>query len=783
VVIATLAIAIGANTAIFSVVHGVLLQPFGYGDDSRLVVLWATNESDESELFRLSPADYRDLRDGAAAFDGQVVLYRSIGSTLTALDEPVRVGSLAVTPRLFPVLEAKPAAGRFFSDADEKPGGGKKVVLTHASWTRRFGNDPSIVGAAIELDGEPYTVVGVTEDGFRFPPGNAGVEMYFPMALGDAVLLDRSHRMFDAVARLSDDVSLEDARAELAVMSDRLAREFPDSNSGWRLTARPLRDEMLGELSTTLAVLSGAVFLVLLTACANIANVLVARSTSVNREFAVRAVLGARSGHLIKRSLAEASILGLLGTAFGVLLAFWGVELLRTLLPADIPRVGALGLNGSVLAFAMALSIGATVLFGSIPALRGMAPDVAELLKPALSCGSGPQGGRRLREAMVILEVALALVLLVGAGLMARSFARLTEVDPGFRRDGVVSVAVSLPRSRHDRSEWKSFFERLVERVEELPGVTRAGAVSDLPMSDVGLGFELEFTVPGLDALSPTARPNADVRLVIPGYFDAMGIRMVSGRDFDRLDASSSRAVAIVNETLVERYFRDVDPIGRPIGLATLGDVEVVGVASDIRHEGLASKYESEIFLPYGRPATGEMHIVVQSYLDTAAVANGVDSVLKDMDPGLAPSEAAAIADLLWQSAARPRFNAALLAGLALAAALLAIVGTYGIVAYSVSQRRGEIGLRMALGADSKATVLMILRQALGIVVNGALLGTLGALGATRFLRGLLFEVEPTDPLTYGVVLVASVAVGALAAWISALRATRIHPVVALRSE
>jgi ABC-type antimicrobial peptide transport system permease subunit len=302
-------------------------------------------------------------------------------------------------------------------------------------------------------------------------------------------------------------------------------------------------------------------------------------------------------------------------------------------------------------------------------------------------------------------------------------------------------------------------------------------------MSDVGLGFELEFTVPGLDALSPTARPNADVRLVIPGYFDAMGIRMVSGRDFDRLDASSSRAVAIVNETLVERYFRDVDPIGRPIGLATLGDVEVVGVASDIRHEGLASKYESEIFLPYGRPATGEMHIVVQSYLDTAAVANGVDSVLKDMDPGLAPSEAAAIADLLWQSAARPRFNAALLAGLALAAALLAIVGTYGIVAYSVSQRRGEIGLRMALGADSKATVLMILRQALGIVVNGALLGTLGALGATRFLRGLLFEVEPTDPLTYGVVLVASVAVGALAAWISALRATRIHPVVALRSE
>jgi len=783
VVLATLALAIGANTAIFSIVNGVLLRPLGYGDDSRLVVLWATAGDGGSDLFRLSPADYRDLRDGADAFGGQVALYRSIGSTLTGRDRPAQVGSLTVTARVFRTLDVKPALGRFYDDADEDPGSGKKVVITHASWTRRFGADPSIVGSTIELNDVPYTVVAVTEPGFQFPPGDDETELYFPMGLTDDILLERDHRMFDAIARLAPGATLEGARAEIAALSAQLADEFPDTNEGWGMTARPLRSELLGDLAPMLWALGGAVFLVLLTACANIANVLVARSTAASREFAVRAALGARPRDLCMRSLAESLILGVVGGAGGILLAFWGAAFLRSVLPAAIPRVGAIGVDGSVLLVAALLSVGSTVLFGSLPALRSMAPDLHELLTPAGASGAATGGGQRLREMMVVVEVALAIVLLVGAGLMVRSFARLSQVDPGFRQDGVVSVGVQLPTSRYARSEYRLFFEQFVERVGQLPGVKAAGAVSDLPMSNVGLDLELEFTVLGLDAALPTARPNAEFRLVVPGYFDAMGMELVRGRSFDQFDSSSDTLVGIVNETVVDRYFPDLDPIGRSVDVTAIGEIEIIGVAANIRHGGLQSKYESEIFLPYGRLATLQMHVVAHSDLETAAVARAVGDVLADIDPQLAPSEVVAVSELLWESAAQPRFNTALLSALALCASILAIVGTYGIVSYSVAQRTSEIGVRMALGASAASTVAMIVRQALRIVLVGASLGVLGAIGATRFLTRLLFEVAPTDLVTYGVVVVAAVLVGALAAWLPARRATRIDPVSALRYE
>ncbi len=783
VVIATLALAIGANTAIFSIVNGVLLRPLGYGDDSRLVVLWATTGSAGSNLFRLSPADYRDMRDGAGAFDGQVALYRAIGSTLTGLDQPAQVGSLTVTARIFGVLDARPALGRFYTDEDEDPGSGKKVVITHASWTRRFGSDPDIIGSTIELDSIPYAVVAVTEQGFQFPPGDDDMELYFPMGLTDTILLERDHRMFDAIARLDDGVTLDSARAEISAMARQLAGEFPDTNEGWGMTAEPIRTELLGDLGPMLLVLSGAVFLVLLTACANIANVLVARSTSASREFAVRAALGARPRDLCVRSLAESLILGGVGGGVGVLLAFWGAAFLRSVMPAEIPRLGAIGVDGMVLSVAAALSVGATVLFGSLPALRSMAPDLHELLKPAGASGTATSAGQRLRELMVVVEVALAIVLLVGAGLMVRSFARLGQVDPGFRQDGVVSVAVKIPRSRYARSDFRPFFEQFVERVRQIPGIRKAGAVSDLPMSNVGLGLEMEFTVLGLEAADPTARPNAQIRLVIPGYFEVMGMEIISGRAFSQLDTSSDVLVGLVNETLVGRYFTDYDPIGRTVDILGIGKVEIVGVAADIRSGGLQSRYESEVFLPYGRIATQQMQVVAQSDMDTAAVARAMGDVLNDIDPQLRPAEVAAISDLLWESAAQPRFNTALLSGLAICAAILAVVGTYGIVSYSVAQRTSEIGVRMALGANAAATVLMIVRQALRIVVVGAALGVLGAVGATQFLTQLLFEVEPTDLVTYVAVLAAAVLVGVLAAWLPARRATRIDPVSALRHE
>lgn len=783
VVIVTLAIAIGANAAIFSVVNGVLLRSLGFGDESELVVLWQTNEAQGLENSRFSMGDYRDVRDSAAAFDGQVAMYRYVGFTMTALDRPARVSSLIVSPRVFSVLQSGPALGRVFGEDDEKPGSEKQVVLTHASWTRRFGADPEIVGTTIELDSEPYTVVGVSEEGFHFPPGDDRVEMYTPLTLDDGILLDRAHRMFDTVARLSNGVSLAAANDELAAIADRLDREFSGTNEGWGMRARPLRAEVLGDVATTLWVLSAAVFLVLLIACANIANVLVARSSATTREFAVRAAVGARALDLVKRSLAESLLLGLFGGASGLLLALWGVALLRAVMPAEVPRGAEISLDGSVVLFGALLSIGASALFGLLPAFRSMSPNLAELLKPAGAAGSIVASGRRLRELMVIVEVALAIVLLVGAGLMVRSFARLNDVDPGFRQDGVVAVAVELPRSRYQTDERRTFFKQLVARVAKLPGIKGAGAVSDLPMSEVGVAFEMSFTVLGLDALAPTVRPNADFRAILPGYIEAMGIKLVRGRSFDILDGEDDRRIALVNETLVQRYFADIDPIGQVLRMPMAGDLEIVGVVSDIRHGGLQSEFAPELFIPYDQIAVSEMHIVVYSDLEPAAAAAAVTNVLADMDPQLAPTAIVTIADLLWESVAQPRFNTALLASLAMCAAVLAIVGTYGIVAYNVTQRTGEIGVRMALGADSAATVSMIVRQALGIVILGSVLGLFGAFGATRFLTQLLFGVRPTDPLTYGLVLVAAVVVGGVAAWMPARRATRIDPVSALRED
>lgn len=777
VVIATLAVAIGANTAIFTVVNGVLLEPI-YGDDERLMVLWATTGSETS---RLSPPDYRDLRETTGAFDGKVALYRSIGSTITSFEDPVQVGSYTVTARLFRTLDVQPALGRFFTDADEVPGGPRRVVITHESWTRRFGSDPNIIGSTVGLDGRPYVIVAVTEPGFQFPPGDDEAEMYFAMPLSDAVLLDRDHRMFDAIARLGDGVSQQAAQAEISTMAAELARRFPDTNEGWGMTLRPLRAEILGDLGPTLWVLAGAVFLVLLTACANIANVLVARSSAASREFAVRAALGARPRDLCKRSLAESAVLGGLGGVAGIGIAFWGVALLRSVMPADIPRGATVAIDGSVLAVALALSIGATLLFGFLPALRSMTPGLHELLKPAGASTSGGLGGVRLREAMVVVEVALAIVLLVAAGLMVRSFARLSEVDPGFAQDGVVSVAVKAGTG-HGREAWQGFFDELVTRARRAPGIVAAGAVSDLPMSEVGVGLELEFEVDGYDAVDRTANPYGNVRMATPGYFEAMGMRIVKGRGFESGDERSDRVPVVVNETLANRYFNDLDPIGRSIEVEIFGEVEIVGVVADIRYGGLASKYETEIFVPYGQVVVvPEMHIVVQSSLDTAAAAAVIRDSLREMDPSVAPRDAAAISDLLWESAARPRFNTALLSGLALVAALLAAVGTYGIVAYSVSQRVGEIGIRMALGADSGTTTAMIVRQALKIVGAGVAAGVAVSLVTTRFLAQLLFETGATDPLTYAIVLVAAVGVGVLASWVPARRATRIDPVVALR--
>ncbi len=779
VVVITLAITIGSTTAIWTVADGVLRQPIGYQDEDRLVVVWGSTDPLGSSVFRLSPADYRDLRDDADSFNGQVALYRSIGSTLTGGDRPARVGTFAVTPRLFEVLDAQPLLGRFFSYEDETPGSSKKLVLTEASWRRRFAADPNIVGKTLELDDVTYTVVGVTAPGFHFPPGDDEVEMYFPMVLGDAILLDRDHRMFDAVARLADGVSVSSASEELEAIADRLAREYPETNQGWYLTVAPLRGEILGDLAPTLWALLGAVLIVLLIACANIANVLIARAARSGGEYAVRSALGAQKEDLLLRSLAESTLLGTAGGFAGLVVALLGIAVLEATLPGVLGRLTNIGASPGTAIVTACLALGATLLFAALPALRAMRPDLAGVL--SASGTSRRVGTGRIRELFVVAQVALAIVLLVAAVLVLQSFTRLARTDPGFDPGDVTSVVVQLPTSRYSRVEWKPFFERVIEEVGELPGVQTVGAVSDLPMSSVGLGFEVEFTVPGLEALSPTARPNADFRFVAGDYFEAMDMAITSGRAFDTGDALGERVVAVVNETLARRYFADLDPLGRVVDTEILGEITVVGIVDDVSHRGLLNKHESEIYVPFGRLATREMHVVVESTLGTEAVAGGVSGVLSSIDSQLAPTRVEPVADLVWESIARPRFLAALLACLSLCAAVLAAIGIYGIVSYAVAVRTAEIGLRMALGADARATLRWLVARTVLVVVAGSVLGVLGAIASSRFVGRLLHDLAPIDPLVYALTVLAACTIAAAAASLPALRAVKIDPVAALR--
>ncbi len=657
------------------------------------------------------------------------------------------------------------------------------MVLTNASWNRRFGSDPDIIGAQVALDSESYTIVGVMPPGFVFPPGDGDVEIYSPLTIGESSPMDRPHRMYDVVGRLAAGVTFAEAQDELGAVAAGIATDFPRSNEGWGVALVPIRDELVGDIGATLWVLFAAVFAVLLIACANIANLLIARSTEASLDFMIRAALGAGRWALMRRSFADAALLALAGGGGGLLLSMWGVAILGAVIPPSVPRGGAIDIDAPVVAFVVCVSVLASIAFGLVPALRVMTPNLAEALK-----GGGASvvaaRSRWLSGAMVVAEVSLALALLVGAGLMVRSFSRLGDTDPGFRRDGVVAFAVQLPSSRYpDSMDRQSFFAELTDRVRELPGVVEVGAVSDLPMSEVGNAFEMPFTILGLDAASPTERPRADFRGVIPDYVAAMGIPLVSGRLFDRLDGEEGREVTIINEALLERYFPEGEPIGKTLQMPMAGELEIVGVVGSTRHGGLQSEVGPELYVPYSQLTLSDMHLALRSDLELAAVTRAVGDSILAIDPELVPTEVARISDLLWESVALPRFNTALLVGLALCAAVLAAVGIYGVVNYSVAQRTGEIGVRTAIGADAQTTAWMVIRQAMMLVAGGAVLGIAVALILSRFLTGMLFGLAPTDAPTYVAVTLLIMTVGFVASLLPARRATRVDPVVALRNE
>ena len=604
VIVLTLALGIGVTSTIFSVLNGVLLRPLQYGRPGELVVLWESNRQLGQPQEEVSGATYLDWRARSKSFSN-IGAYRYRGFTLTgagsATGAAERVASVDVSPALFTVLGISAQLGRTFSPEEERPGHERLAVLSHGAWQRRFGSDRGAVGRTMLLDGLPYEIVGVMPASFQFPPGDPAVEVWSPLTFDLTALASRPHRMYATMGRLASGVTIDRARAEMDGIAREIARDQPASNAGWGVSLVPAHEQVVGNIGPTLWVLFGAVVLVLLIACANITNLLLARSARAGRDFAVRAAFGASRLALVRRSLVESGVLAVSGGAFGLTLAWLGIRALRPLVPPSIPRADNIGLDLSVVGFSVLMTLGAGLLFGAVPAWRAMKPNLLDVLQEGGRSNTGSRRSRWLSDAMVISEVAVALVLVIGAGLLLRSFVRLTSVDPGFRTTNVLAMHIVLPDVRYrGAAPKKQFFDDFLERLRAVPSFERVSAVSALPMSPLGVLFELNFTIDGLEATSPSERPRAHYRGVMPGYFEAMAIPLRQGRTFDRFDGrEDSRRVAIVNETLAKRYFGDDSPIDRQLKMPMAGDLTIVGVVADIRHDGLQAAAAPEVFVPY----------------------------------------------------------------------------------------------------------------------------------------------------------------------------------------
>jgi predicted permease len=785
VIVLTLGLAIGVNSTIFSVLNGVLLRPLDYAEPGQLVGLWESNPAPGLERSQVSAATYLDWRDRTRTFSG-IGLYRYRGYTLTGSGEAERLVTVDVSPALFRVLDVPPLLGRTFSDEEERPGPhARQVVLSYGAWVRRFGQNPNVLGQTLTLDDATHTIVGVMPRTFQFPPNDPAVEMWSPLTIDHGAVASRPHRLYYAWGRLAPDATLARAQQDMSDVASAIARENPDAQKGWGILLIPAHEQVVGRIGDTLWVLFGAVVLVLVIACANIANLLLARSASAAKGFALCAAFGAGRWALVRRALVESSLLTAAGGASGLLFAWWGTSALRPLIPANVPRAHTIGLDLPVLAFTAGATIASGLLVGLVPALRAMRPNLLEVLQDATRGSTAGRSTRRLSNVMVVAEVALALMLLVSAGLLIRSFVRLTSVDPGYRTTGIVATHVALPNSRYpDAPSKRRLFDQLVARIGKLPGIERAAAVSALPMSPLGVQFDLPFTIDGLEVRSPTERPRARYRAVVGDYFQTMGIELKRGRLFDGFDGrESGPKVAIINESAARRYFTAFDPIGRQVKIPMAGDLHIVGVVSDIKHDGLQGDPQAEVFVPYFQFPLTEMQIVMASTADHGAIVRGVRAEMAALDASLPIVKVSTIEELVSSSVAQPRFNMTLLAALAICAALLAAVGVYGVVTYSVARRTSEIGVRMALGADADSTFRLVVGSAMRIVLVGAVIGLAGAAGLGRSLQSLLFGVPALDLPTYVVSGFAIVTVGAIAAALPALRAARIDPVTALRTE
>jgi putative ABC transport system permease protein len=797
VAILTLALGIGANTAIFSVVNGVLLRELPYARSDRLAMLWGHRNA--QPLAELSVPEYWDLRERARSF-GDIAAVADGNLNLTGIGAAERIGAGYMTANTTAVLGVAPAIGRGFTAEEDAPGGPAAVLLSDGLWRRRFGADPSIVGRSVTLDDVPTTVVGVMPPDFQLPSHFSGAprEAWVPLQLDPAA--DRNVRgwhFLQVVGRLRDGVSLESASAEVSTLMRGMLAAYPmDYTSEFDGSATGVREHVVGDVRAALLVLLGAVALLLLIACANVAGLLLARSEARQREIALRTALGAGRSRLVRQLLTESLLLAAGGGAAGLLLAVWGVRGLLLAAPDSVPRLEAVGIDMRVLAFTAAITLLTGILFGLAPALHALRGDLRGALTDGGRSGTSGRHRQRVRQVLVMSQVAVALVLVTGAGLLVQSFRKLRGVDPGFVPERLLTARVDLGPVRYGANDVKRrFYDDLLARVKMLPGVRSAGLARALPMTgrlDIG---DWSFVLEGQAASPP--RPTdwhpADWQAVSPGYFETMSIPVLQGRDFAASDRVGAPGAIIVNRTLARQVWPAGNAIGQRVMLGGGGADSVwrtvVAIVGDVRHRGLTASPRPEMFLPYDQFPAGtgtappSMHVVLRTAGDPAALATALASTVADIDPDVPLSGIQTMEVALSSWAAERRLVMLLVTGFALVALALGSVGIYGVMAHLVAQREREIGVRMALGAVPGQIVGLVVSQSAGLVGLGIVAGMLGALAVTRLLAGLLFQVRPTDPLTFVGTTLVLVLAAAGATLVPALRAIRTDPAHALRSD
>jgi putative ABC transport system permease protein len=776
--IVTLALGIGANTAIFSVIKTVVLNPLPYESPEKIAILWEVNP--DGIQGPVSIPTFQDWQRDAKAFDS-LAAYRHVDFSFKGQGDPQNVPGLKATPELFNVLKSNAALGRTFTPEEAITGADRVVVLSHGFWSRVLASDASVIGRPIQLDSVPYVVVGVMPPAFEFPTSTT-VEVWTPLAFDPKDMHGRSRRArsLTVVGRMAADIGPGQAQEEIGLIAGRIAAQFKDSNAGWSARVVAAHDQLVGASRPALMVLMGAVGFLLLIVCANMANLLLARLSSRRREMAVRGALGASRWEVAKPVIAESLLLSVIGGALGLVVANIGLRMLGTIKEAQLPRMDQLQLDGGVLLFTTIVSIGVAIAFGLIPALHASRQELRDVMHETSGSTSSPYA-RRVLSGLVVVEVALALVLLVGAGLMTRSFTKLLQVSPGFDSSNLVAARVLLPTTKYQRANQVRFYEDVIERVRREPGVMSASAVSAMPLHDVGAAGALPFNVEGQQP-PKTEDPMADVRIVAPRYFETMKIRLISGRFLDERDAEVGPRTSVINETMARRYFPNESPLGRTIQNPH-GKSEVVGVVGDVHNQGLDREPRKQVYLPMKQSPTAGMALVARTERDAATFGNAFQRAIWAVDPGQPIYELSTMDQILARAVFLPRLSTTLLGMFALAALLLAALGIYGVLSYSVTQRTKEIGLRMALGASGGNTVAMIVRSSVGMVALGGVIGLVAASLLARSMAGILYGVGPFDLPSFALALLTLLIAGVVASLLPALRTTRVDPVVALRDQ